>query len=596
MSEKVKDPKTQNKKITLAGLYKAYIPLFLVVVVLLAGQAYLDLKLPEYMAKIVRVLTDISGVNKINEILKAGGIMLGYSLGVTACSIAVGYIAAHIGAGLSRDLRAALFEKVTAFSATEMDKYTVSSLITRSTNDVSQIQNFTILAMRMAVYAPILAVVGTIKAVRASQGMNNLVWVIVGAVVIILISIIVIMAIVQPKFLKTQKLIDKVNSVARDGLNGMMVIRAFNTNKYEEKRFSEVNSDLTQTGLFANRVVSFIMPIISLVMNSISLVVILIAAFAANTTAQVSYMMEFIQYAVQVVTSFMMLAMIFAFMPRAMVSFKRVNAVLKEDITVYTKDGAIDAKRLKGEVVFENVAFSYPNAETNVLENISFKCSPGETTAIIGSTGSGKSTIINLLPRIYDVTAGAVKIDGVDVRDYTLESLRDNISFVTQKSTLFSGTIEDNIQYGKDLPDNLSTEKSIEIAQAEHFISKKEEGVNSHIAQAGANISGGQKQRLSIARAVYKNAPVMVFDDSFSALDFKTDAALRAALKDNLNDTNVIIVAQRIGSIMNADRIIVLDQGKAVGIGTHKELMESCDVYRDIAASQLSEKELSDNG
>ncbi|MDR0426334.1 MAG: ABC transporter ATP-binding protein/permease [Clostridiales bacterium] len=564
------------------------------VILLLFAQAYSDLKLPEYMNHIINVLADISTVDKTAEILKYGGVMLAYSLAATAISVGVGYLAARIGSGLSRDLRLGVFQTVSNFSAAESDKFTVSSLITRSTNDISQIQMFTVMFLRMVAYAPVMAVGGIVKAVGVSAGMSSLVWVVGGAVNVIVVAIVAILFVVQPKFLKLQKLMDRLNGVARDGLNGMMVIRAFNTDRYEQTRFDGVNRDLAKTDLFANRVMGFLFPVINLVMNAISVATVWVAAYTAGDVASVGAMMAFMSYALQIVSSFMMLTMLLILAPRAMVSIKRVREVLNQNISVYTGAGAIEAGRLTGEVRFEHVGFRYPGAEADVLTDVSFTARPGETTAVIGATGAGKSTLAALLPRLYDVTQGRITIDGTDIRAFTLESLRDNIAFVPQKSVLFSGSIADNITYADQRAADREArmKRSAFIAQAEPFIEEKEDGFDSRVAQGGGNVSGGQKQRLSIARALYKNAPILVFDDSFSALDYKTDANLRASMAKHLANTNTLIIAQRVGTILNADRIIVLEQGKIAGMGTHRQLLESCPVYRDIAYSQLSREEL----
>lgn len=574
--------------------YIRYIPMILGVILLLFAQAYSDLKLPEYMNHIINVLADISTVDKTAEILKYGGVMLAYSLAATAISVGVGYLAARIGSGLSRDLRLGVFQTVSNFSAAESDKFTVSSLITRSTNDISQIQMFTVMFLRMVAYAPVMAVGGIVKAVGVSAGMSSLVWVVGGAVNVIVVAIVAILFVVQPKFLKLQKLMDRLNGVARDGLNGMMVIRAFNTDRYEQTRFDGVNRDLAKTDLFANRVMGFLFPVINLVMNAISVATVWVAAYTAGDVASVGAMMAFMSYALQIVSSFMMLTMLLILAPRAMVSIKRVREVLNQNISVYTGAGAIEAGRLTGEVRFEHVGFRYPGAEADVLTDVSFTARPGETTAVIGATGAGKSTLAALLPRLYDVTQGRITIDGTDIRAFTLESLRDNIAFVPQKSVLFSGSIADNITYADQRAADREArmKRSAFIAQAEPFIEEKEDGFDSRVAQGGGNVSGGQKQRLSIARALYKNAPILVFDDSFSALDYKTDANLRASMAKHLANTNTLIIAQRVGTILNADRIIVLEQGKIAGMGTHRQLLESCPVYRDIAYSQLSREEL----
>lgn len=583
-----------EKKVKIKYFYLKYWYLILCAIALLVVQALCDLELPTYMQNIVNTLTDISITEKTGVILRYGGVMLAYAAAVTLSSVGVGYLASVIGSRASRDMRSAIFEKVSSFSAAEIDKFTVSSLITRSTNDITQIQMFSIMFIRMVIYAPIMATGGIVKAVTLSRNMRYLLWVIVAAVALVLLTIMIMLFVVQPKFIKLQTLIDKLNGVAREGLNGMMVVRAFNNVEHEEQRFDGVNKELTGVNLFTNRVMAGLFPVINIAMNGVSVAVVWIAAYFALDVTDVAAMMAFMSYAIQIVMSFMVLTMVFVLAPRAAVSARRVAEALNQDISVKDRENAVEARDIRGELEFDNVSFKYEGAEENVISNISFKCSPGEVTAVIGSTGSGKSTLIKLIPRLYDVTEGCIRLDGKDIRDYTLVSLRDNIGYVLQKSLLFSGTIESNIKFAspEDPDGDEKMIRSARTAQAEEFISEKEDTYKSEIVQGGGNVSGGQKQRLSIARALYKDAPVLVFDDSFSALDFKTDAALRAALKENEKDKNVIIVAQRVGTIMNADRIIVLDEGKIAGMGTHKELLKSCPVYADIARSQLSEEEL----
>ena len=584
----------KTKRKTVWSYYFRYWYLILAAFVLLVTEALCDLQLPDYMKNIVNTLTDLNAADKTRTILYYGGIMLGYAAATTVCAVAVGYIAALLGSKASRDLRRDLFDKVSAFSAADVDKFTVSSLITRSTNDVTQIQNFSIMLVRMVMYAPVMAIGGIVKAVRLTADMSYLLWVIVAAVALVLIAIIVLMAIVQPKFIKLQTLIDKLNGVAREGLNGMLVVRAFNAESREEARFDEVNRELTSVNLFTNRVMSALFPIINIAMNGVSVAVVWIASYFAENVTDVASMMAFMSYAVQIIMSFMVITMVFVLAPRSLVSARRVDEVLNREISVRDGENAVDLVAPRGELEFDNVSFAYDGAEENAISGVSFRCVPGETTAIIGATGSGKSTIVKLIPRLYDATAGSVKLDGKDVRDYTLRSLREAVAFVPQKNLLFSGTVESNIKLaGEQAADgDERMKKATEVAQATEFIGARDGGYKSEIAQSGGNVSGGQKQRLAIARALYKKSPVLVFDDSFSALDFKTDAKLRAALKENAADKNVVIVAQRVSTIMNADRIIVLDDGKVVGQGKHSELMKSCAVYADIARSQLSEEEL----
>ena len=572
-----------------AKFYKKYLPHILLVLVLLFIQAMCDLALPDKMADIMNEV--IAGASTW-DILQIGLVMLGYSAAVTACSVAVGYLAARIGSGASRDMRAAVFNKVSTFSGAEYDRFTTSSLITRSTNDVMQIQMFSVMLIRIVLYAPMMAVGGIVRAVENSSGMNYLVWVIVAAVAAVVVTILVLLFVAQPKFMNLQKIMDRLNLVAREGLTGMMVIRAFNTQGKEEERFDRVNRELWGTNLFVNRVMSALMPVIMIIMNGVSIAVVWIASYSASDVNMVTDMMAFMQYAVQIIMAFMMVTMVFVMMPRAIVAGRRIGEVLRTESAIADLPDAADAGKLRGEVVYENVTFRYGDSENAAIENISFTARPGTTTAVIGATGSGKSTLVSLLPRMYDATEGRVTIDGRDVRSFTLKSLRDNVAYVPQKNVLLSGTIASNIKFADETGTDERMAAAARIAQADGFIGEKPEKYDDPIAQGGSNVSGGQKQRLAIARAVYKDAPVYVFDDSFSALDFKTDANLRKALGENLGDKTIFIVAQRVGSIMSADNIIVLDDGRMVGCGTHKDLMQTCDVYREIARSQLSEEEL----
>lgn len=572
-----------------AKFYKKYLPHILLVLVLLFIQAMCDLALPDKMADIMNEV--IAGASTW-DILQIGLVMLGYSAAVTACSVAVGYLAARIGSGASRDMRAAVFNKVSTFSGAEYDRFTTSSLITRSTNDVMQIQMFSVMLIRIVLYAPMMAIGGIVRAVENSSGMSYLVWVIVAAVAAVVVTILVLLFVAQPKFMNLQKIMDRLNLVAREGLTGMMVIRAFNTQGKEEERFDRVNRELWGTNLFVNRVMSALMPVIMIIMNGVSIAVVWIASYSASDVNMVTDMMAFMQYAVQIIMAFMMVTMVFVMMPRAIVAGRRIGEVLRTESAIADLPDAADAGKLRGEVVYENVTFRYGDSENAAIENISFTARPGTTTAVIGATGSGKSTLVSLLPRMYDATEGRVTIDGRDVRSFTLKSLRDNVAYVPQKNVLLSGTIASNIKFADETGTDERMAAAARIAQADGFIGEKPEKYDDPIAQGGSNVSGGQKQRLAIARAVYKDAPVYVFDDSFSALDFKTDANLRKALGENLGDKTIFIVAQRVGSIMSADNIIVLDDGRMVGCGTHKDLMQTCDVYREIARSQLSEEEL----
>ena len=530
--------------------------------------------------------------NQFRYIMYVGGIMLLIALLSMGASIAVGFLSARVSSALGRNLREKVFRKVISFSNVEFDDFSTASLITRSTNDIQHIQMFFIMLLRMVFYAPILGIGGVIRALNTDTSMA---WIIAVGVMAVLTLVTLLFSIATPKFKKMQKLVDRVNLVMREALNGLMVIRAFNTQRLEESRFDNANKDLTRTNLFVARLMTFMWPTMILIMNGISLLIVWMGAHQIEDgVIQVGDMMAFMQYAMQIIMSFLMISMVSIMIPRASVSAQRIAEVLDREVAI--KDPEKTAKQVsnpKGVIEFKNVSFKYPGAKEYVLKDISFIAKPGETTAFIGGTGSGKSTLINLIPRFYDVTEGQILIDGVDIRDMRLHHLRESIGYVPQKSVLFSGTIESNLKYGKnaDATDQ-EVQKAIEIAQAKEFIDEKEKGLLSEISQGGTNVSGGQKQRLSIARALTKKPQIFIFDDSFSALDFRTDAALRKALSKEIRDKTVLIVAQRISTIMNAENIIVLDEGKIVGMGTHQELLKSCDVYKQIALSQLSEEDL----
>ena len=526
-----------------------------------------------------------------NYIIIAGAKMLGIALISMVATVIVGFIAAKIAAALGRNLRKDVFTSVVGFSNNEFDHFSTASLITRSTNDIQQIQTLVVMLIRVVFYAPILGAGGILKVIGTKTNMG---WIIGIAVLSLLTVVAVLFGLAMPKFKIVQKLVDKVNLVTRESLTGMLVIRAFSTQKYEEKKFDNANRDLTKTNLFVTRITSMMMPIMMLIMNSISLLIVWIGAHRINDgLLQVGDMMAFIQYTMQIIMSFLMISMISVILPRAAASVQRIAEVLSADVSIKDIENPKKFnKEKKGIVEFKNVSFRYPGAEENVLENISFVARPGETTAFIGSTGSGKSTLINLIPRFYDATEGEILIDGTNIKEVSQHDLRDKIGYVPQKGMLFSGTIESNLKYGDE---NLSEEgmlKAARVAQAMEFISSKEKGFATEISQGGTNVSGGQKQRLSIARALAKNPEIFIFDDSFSALDFKTDATLRKALKSEISGSTMLIVAQRISTIMNAEQIIVLDEGKVVGKGTHSELMKNCEVYKQIALSQLSKEEL----
>lgn len=527
-----------------------------------------------------------------NYILFTGFKMLLIALLSMVATVLVGLLAARVAAGLGRNLRGKVFRKVTSFSNTEFDKFSTASLITRSTNDIQQVQMLMVMLLRIVFYAPILAIGGVIKVLNTDTSMG---WIIAVAVMAILTLVIVLFSIAIPKFKSVQKLVDKINLITRESLIGMLVIRAFNTQKYEEEKFDKANKDLTKTTLIISRLMTIMMPMMMLIMNVITVLIIWVGAHQVDAgNMQVGNMMAFMQYTMQIIMAFLMISIVSIMLPRASVSAQRIAEVLDTEVMIKDpkerKQFSLDKK---GYVEFKNVSFRYNAAEEDVLSNISFTAEPGKTTAFIGSTGSGKSTIINLIPRFYDVTDGQILIDGVDIRDIPQKELREKIGYVPQKGILFSGNIESNIKYGKKDATKEELEKAAEIAQAMEFISEKPEGFNEDISQGGTNVSGGQKQRLSIARALIKKPDIFIFDDSFSALDYKTDVTLRKALKSETSDSTVLIVAQRISTIMNADKIIVLDEGKMVGEGTHKELIEDCEVYKQIALSQLSKEELS---
>jgi ATP-binding cassette subfamily B multidrug efflux pump len=526
-----------------------------------------------------------------NYILHTGGLMLLVSLLSVTCTIIVGFLSARTAAGTARDLRKGVFKKVESFSNTELVKFSTASLITRSTNDVTQIQMVIIMMMRMVIYAPIIGVGGVIRALGKSTSMW---WIIALAVIVLLGLIMIVFSISLPKFKIMQSLIDRLNLVTRENLSGMMVIRAFNRQDFELNRFDKANVDLTSTGLFVNRVMVTMFPVMMLIMNGLSLGIIWVGAHqVAQSSMQVGDMMAFMQYAMQIVFAFLMMSMMFIMLPRAQVSGNRIAEVLEtEPLIKDPKDPQEFRRPFKGTVEFRNVSFRYPGALDDALCNVSFTAQPGQTTALIGPTGAGKSTIVNLIPRFYEVTDGAIYVDGADVRQVTQHDLRDKIGYVPQKSNLFSGTIESNLLYADENASQETLKEAADVAQASEFIDAKPEGYSAEISQGGVNVSGGQKQRLSIARALVKKPPIYIFDDSFSALDFKTDSALRRALKEKTGDSTLLIVTQRIATIKNADQIIVLDDGKVVGKGSHRDLMVNCGTYREIALSQLSKEEL----
>ncbi|MBP2071644.1 ABC transporter ATP-binding protein [Thermoanaerobacterium butyriciformans] len=535
------------------------------------------------------------GVNtdkiQMNYILTTGLIMLLITILSAACSILVGFLGSRVAAGFSRDIRKSLFTRVESFSSEEFDKFSTASLITRTTNDITQIQMLIVFMIRMIFYAPMIGIGGVIRAVGKSASMS---WIIALAVIVLLGLVSIVFSIALPKFKSVQKLVDRLNLVARENLAGMMVIRAFNTQEFEENRFDKANRDITNTMLFINRVMITMFPAMMLIMNGVTLLIVWVGAHdIANSSMQVGDMMAFMQYAIQIIFAFLMMSMMFIMIPRASVSASRIAEVLETEPTVVDpKESKKFDESQKGVVEFRNVSYRYLGAEEDAIKNITFKAEPGKTTAIIGSTGSGKSTLVNLIPRFYDATEGQVLVDGVDVKNVKQHDLREKIGYVPQKISLFKGTVMSNIKFGNENATDEEVKKAAEVAQAAEFIERLPDGYDSEISQDATNISGGQKQRLSIARALVKKPEIYIFDDSFSALDFKTDRALRKALKEYTGNSTVIIVAQRISTIMNADQIIVLDDGKIAGIGTHEELMKNCETYREIAYSQLSKEEL----
>ena len=566
-----------------------YFWLILAAVMLLFGQAMCDLALPDYMSDIVNegIATGDTGT-----IIGIGFRMILISLTGGMLSIAVGYLASRVGAGIGQQLRIDLFEKVESFSNVEFDRFSTSSLITRTTNDVTQVQTLVIMMIRMIFYAPIMGIGGIIHAVNNSASMS---WIIALAIVVLVGIIATLFSLALPRFKVIQTLVDRLNQVVRENLSGLLVTRAFNTQDFEEARFDKENKTLTDTNLFVNRTMAAMMPLMMLLMNLITVLIVWVGSYQVSAfKIDVGQMMAYMQYVMQIIMAFLMMSMMFIMIPRASVSAVRIADVIESDPQIKNRPDALLFSSSEGVLRFDHVSFRYPGAEEDVLHDIDFTAKPGETTAFIGSTGSGKSTIANLVPRFYDVTEGSITIDGTDIRDMELHSLRSQLGYVPQKAVLFSGTIDSNLRYA----DKNATDEEIlsgaQIAQAMEFIESRPEGFETPIAQGGSNVSGGQKQRLSIARALVKKPQIYIFDDSFSALDFKTDSALRAALRKETGGSTVLLIAQRISTIMDAEQIIVLEAGKIAGKGTHEQLMKSCEVYREIALSQLSKEELNE--
>ena len=562
--------------------FKPYIPYILVAVVLLFAEAMLELALPGYMADII---DDGIIAGDMKQIYKIGILMIGISAAIVLCATGVSLFASKTAARSARDIRKAVFRKVMHFANEKMEDFSTASLITRSTNDIQQIQMAAVMTLRLGMFAPVMGIGAIIKALRTSVSLAWTIGIAFGAIVILMAFMFII---TLPKFKVVQEKVDKLNLVMNERLRGILVIRAFNTQKYEEDRFDHANNDLTKLNLFVNRAMSVMMPVMMLIMNLTSILIVWAGAHYIDAgNLEIGSMLAFIQYAMQIIISFLFIAMMFIFLPRAAVSMGRVGEILKKEISITDKENTQEIRDKCGVVEFKNVSFRYADAEDAVLSDISFTARPGETTAFIGSTGSGKTTLVNLIPRFFDVTEGSITIDGVDIRDMKQHELREMIGYVPQKGMLFSGDIKSNIAYGAEDKSFENIKRAAEVAQAEDFIMEKEEGFNAPVAQGGTNVSGGQKQRLSIARALAKKAPIYIFDDSFSALDFKTDAALRKELKKSAGESTLLIVAQRISTIADADQIIVLNEGRIAGKGTHKELMQTCGVYREIASSQL---------
>ena len=572
---------------TVLKYYKKYVPYIIMIILFLFGQAMCELTLPAYMSDIID-----EGIVKgdMPYIWRTGLIMIGISMVTMICAVCGSFIASRVAAKSSRDIRHALFNKVTNFSPAELEEFSTASLITRSTNDVQTVQQTTVMLLRMAIFAPLMGIGSVVRALGTSVELS---WTVGLALLAIVCIMTAAFFLVLPKFKILQKKLDKLNLIMKERLSGMLVIRAFTTEKSEEERFDDANWDLTKLNLFVNKAMSFMMPSLMFVMNAVSVLIVWAGAHLIEADKlMIGDMLAYLQYAMHVIMSFLFVTMMFIMIPRAAVSAQRIGAVLDVEASIEDPENPETLSEAKGLVEFRNVSFAYPDAEEKTLESISFTAKPGQTTAIIGGTGSGKSSLIKLIPRFFDVTEGEILLDGTDIRNITQHELREHIGYIPQQGVLFSGTIASNLQYGKADADEAEMTEAAQVAQAMTFIEEKPDRFNESVSQGGTSVSGGQKQRLSIARALVKKPDIYIFDDSFSALDFKTDKALRSALKEKVGDSTMIIVAQRINTIMDADQILVLDEGRLAGKGTHEELMQSCSVYREIALSQLSEEEL----
>lgn len=567
--------------------FKPCIPAIILIIALLFGQAMCELALPGYMSDIIN-----DGIIKqdMDYIYSTGIMMLIIAAGSMLCAIGASFFSSRVASRALRDTRSSLFKKITSFSAAEFDQFQTASLITRTTNDIQTVQQTSILILRMACYAPIMGIGALIKALNTSP---SLTWTIGLSLLVVLLIMALMFVLVMPKFSVLQSKLDRLNLIVGERLSGLLVVRAFNSETYEEERFDDANRDLTKLGIFVNRAMSFMFPALMLVMNLSGILIVWVGAhMVGDASLMIGDMLAFLQYSMQIIISFLVITMMFIMIPRAIVSTRRIGEVLAVEPSIEDKEEPEHINEAKGVLCFDHVDFAYPDAEEKTLEDISFTALPGQTTAIIGSTGSGKSSLVNLIPRFFDISGGSITLDGVDIRNIPQHELREHIGIVPQKGLLFSGTIASNLSFGKEDATKEEMIDALKTAQALDFVEEMPDGLDTHVAQGGTSVSGGQKQRLSIARALIRNPQVYIFDDSFSALDFKTDKNLRAALKEKVGGSTFIIVAQRINTILDADQIVLLDEGKVAGIGTHKELLASNKIYQEIALSQLSEEEL----